>query len=80
MDVLNKKAKFKKYKLRAECLADILTLLKSNKIDSFKMERESMFPDIEFEFTSPLNLGGLHKLISEISDGHVMAETLKKLK
>lgn len=68
-----------KYKLRAECLADVLTLLNSEHIGSFKMERETPFPDIKLEFSTKLNMGALQSLISRIEDGHVMAETLKKL-
>lgn len=77
----------KKFKLRAECLADIITFKGSKlpgMIGAWKIENDGEgFPDVTFEFECAYPLNTLREFIEDIDDGindlHVMAETLAYL-
>lgn len=66
-----------KYKLRAECIGDIINLLATAPIAEFKLERlKQGFPDAVFTFESNESLTELKARILDIPDSHAMLETL----
>lgn len=70
-----------KYKLRAECVQDILMLLEmaGKSMTSFKMDRDKDLPDAEFEFEIDLELSEIIDLLKTIPDSHVMYQTAKPI-
>jgi len=64
-----------KYKLRAECLHDINSLIRILPCSKFRIECERI-PDCTFEFESTYRLNEIKMLLNKIPDGHVMAETV----
>ncbi len=69
------KEKLTSYKMRAECQADLGRFLMVVAVRSFTTTA-SLLPDMDAEFTSPLSLDEIRKLMAEIEDGHVMLETV----
>lgn len=70
----------RKYKLRAECSADLGNLLQKisvQKFNAIQMNIEgAIIPDMEATFSSRLSLSEIRSALSAIEDGHVMAETV----
>jgi hypothetical protein len=77
------KARFKKYKLRAECSYDIVLFLQKahGPMLGFKMEgdTELYMPDVEFEFETILTIERILDILKDIDDSHVMYETVQLL-
>ena len=69
-----------KYKLRAECLADLVNFLKLT--GSIKMglviELDNKFPDCICTLETSARLDTIKKILEEVPDGHVMIQTLSK--
>lgn len=67
------------YKLRAECLDDVLLLIKKmpKNVWGIKIEQWGPMPDVEFEFKSRLTLDEILAILRRQDDSHVMMETLK---
>lgn len=63
------------YKMRAECQVDLGRFLMAVAVRSFTTTA-SLLPDMDAEFTSPLGLDEIKKLLAKIPDGHVMLETV----
>lgn len=67
----------KKYKLRAECLSDVVNLLKILKTSSFLIETmENNLPDVELTFITAYNFIEVAGFISKVEDSHVMLQSL----
>lgn len=68
----------KHFKLRAECLHDVLLLLNKigKKTYGFKIVRD-FFPDVEFEFLSTMTSDEILAILSRQVDSHVMMDTFK---
>jgi hypothetical protein len=72
-----------KYKLRAECMIDIVRLIekimpkKNKKVGYFKIIPDEHFPDCELVFTTTLTIHELRAEIRKIVDSHVMLQTLE---
>ncbi len=64
-----------KYKLRAECIHDIMTFyqLISRTCSSFNVKDES------FRFVSSLTMEEVIELLELVPDGHVMLRTIKQI-
>jgi len=67
-----------KYKLRAECLPDVLKLMLIIKFSAYRMENER-FPDVDVEFSCDESLEDIKKALETIIDSHVMLETVALL-
>lgn len=68
----------KKYKLRAECLDDLIKLDEKQKNLQFvDIDFKEGFPDCELTFKSELRIDELKHILMTIEDGHVMVETLQ---
>ena len=67
----------KTYKMRAECLHDVILFLQSKRIYYFKIKKETLFPDVIITFKSSLTKKELNKILNKIEDSHVMKETLE---
>jgi len=69
----------KHYKLRAECLDDVLLLIKKipSNVWGIKIIQWGPMPDFEFEFKSRLTLDEILAILRKQVDSHVMMETLK---
>jgi hypothetical protein len=66
-----------KYKLRAECAFDLAHLMTEINMRSFKATKvKENFPDMEATFKTHLSLDEVKSKISNITDGHVMLETV----
>jgi len=69
------------YKLRAECIDDVVQLI--NKIQKnvwcIKIEQWGTMPDVEFEFKSRLTLDEILAILSNQVDSHIMMLTLRLL-
>lgn len=63
------------YKLRAECLHDVLQTM--DFVDRFCITRDNGYPDVEFDFDSKLSLNEIKARLRGIEDGHVMLETVQ---
>lgn len=86
MRILNKFPLESTFKMRAECIYDAgraLTKLASKQGGVLNMTISEMvhdnvrYPDVLIEFTSALSLETIQKLLSKITDGHVMTETVQ---
>jgi len=69
------------YKLRAECLNDVLLLIDKmpNNVWGMRIEQWGTMPDVEFEFKSRLTLDEILAVLSNQVDSHVMMDTLRPL-
>jgi hypothetical protein len=67
------------YMFRAECLDDILKLLKRlhpvAPVQSFQFSRIPGLPDLTCEITCDISLDGLRSIMQRVRDGHVMEQT-----
>lgn len=64
------------FKMRAECLPDVLNALTLIKPASFAIV-SPMSLDCYISFTSSLSLAQIQALLSTVVDGHVMERTLE---
>lgn len=64
------------YKMRAECLPDVLNALDLIHPTSYTIV-SPMSLDCYISFTSPLSLAQIQALLSTVVDGHVMERTLE---
>ncbi len=71
----------KKYKLRAECTADILLFIPMilSRVKSFTLLPLDLSPDIEFEFTLDATLDEILDCLRYIDDGHVMYQSVQPI-
>ena len=68
----------KHFKLRAECLDDVLFLYKKMpQIWGINIVQWGHMPDIEFEFKTTLTSDEILAILKKRVDGHVMIDTLK---
>lgn len=66
-----------KYKLRAECIADVIKLMENTRLESYKIiSADARIPDVEFEFSVMLDLREIKNILLGIQDTHVMRETV----
>lgn len=70
-----------KYKLRAECVVDIVKMTTafakaSIVFDDVEIEGDGLLPDVTATFLSAAPLAQLRDVLAKIEDGHVMAETI----
>lgn len=67
------------FKLRAECLDDVLLFIHIMPINVWEMKILQMgqLPDVEFEFKTTLTLDEILAILSKQVDSHVMMETLR---
>lgn len=63
------------YKLRAECLNDVLQLIKAMPVNKYTIESE-LTPDVEFTFRTECTMRDIICAMKTIPDSHVMAETV----
>lgn len=74
--------KKRNYKMRAECLIDVLNLLTLFDAKHYKIPCEYViykvtdFPDVELELTIGLDFRKLLEIIEQVEDGHVMFRTV----
>lgn len=70
-----------KYKLRAECVMDILRIIEVAGIHMtyLKMVKHKDLPDTEFEFEIDLELSEIITILKNIPDSHVMYQTVKPI-
>lgn len=71
--------KKKKYKFRAECIADVMLFLKSSKdfTMNFTLEFSNELPDATCTIETTATIEDLDYILSGIVDSHVMRETIK---
>ena len=71
--------RMKKYKLRAEGMNDIFefTNLFKKSMGKYILSGYTGHPDVEFEFESSEPIETIMEILSNISDSHVMMETLQ---
>lgn len=69
----------KHFKLRAECLSDVLPLIKKmpKNVWGIKIEQWGPMPDVEFEFKTRLTSDEILAILKKRVDSHVMIDTLK---
>ncbi|MBP7507444.1 MAG: hypothetical protein KA807_06475 [Prolixibacteraceae bacterium] len=67
------------YKLRAECLDDVLLFIHRipTNMSEMKILQVGQLPDVEFEFKTTLTLDEILAILSKQVDSHVMMETLR---
>lgn len=68
------------FSFRADCLADVLDLLGSSKIEALgrvTIIPDGTFPDVEVEIDTGMTQKQLLAIVGSIDDGHVMGETLR---
>lgn len=70
-----------KYKLRAECSQDVVNFLNNvhSQLSSFKMIKDTDFPDVEFEFETDLDFEEILRAMLFLDDAHVMLQTVEKI-
>ncbi len=70
----------KSFKFRSECFHDILELMKlhGEHIGKISIQRHESFPDCECTLSSNLDRGELLEKMRDVTDGHVMVETLEE--
>lgn len=66
-----------RYKMDAECQFDVGRFLQKIHVLNIIATQMEIGVDMEVEFTSPRSLSEIRKALSEIEDGHVMAETVE---
>jgi len=69
-----------KYKLRAECMADVVQFIEIADINNTSFKRKGMTPDVEFMFNTNMSLPQIIEKIKLISDSHVMYQTVQPIK
>jgi hypothetical protein len=67
------------YKLRAEFFLDVFTFIESFKPLTYKIIKDGVLPDVEFEFDSDCNIDSIINAIEQLEDCHVMAQTIKPI-
>lgn len=69
----------KHFKLRAECLDDVLLFIHRMTTNFWEMKilQVGQLPDVEFEFKTTLTLDEILDILSKQVDSHVMMETLR---
>ncbi|MDB4945884.1 MAG: hypothetical protein JWP97_5418 [Labilithrix sp.] len=73
------------YKLRAECLEDVLKLIEriaavdAGEHIEFHVARMHGLFDVELEISTGLEVGRILTLIEELPDAHLMQDTIKPL-
>ena len=67
------------FKLRAECLDDVVLLIKKmpKNVWGKKIEQWGPMPDVEFEFKSRLTMDEILAILGKQVDSHIMIDTLK---
>jgi hypothetical protein len=69
------------YMFRAECLEDVLKLLKrlhpACPVQAFEFKRIPGFPDLTCRITCDISLGDLRLFMERVRDGHVMEQTVE---
>lgn len=67
------------FKLRAECLDDVLQFIHKMPTNVWEMKivQVGQLPDVEFEFKTTLTLNEVLSILSRQTDSHVMMETLR---
>ena len=68
------------FKFRSECFHDILEFMKlhGEHIGKISIQRNESFPDCECTLSSNLDRGELLEKLRDVTDGHVMVETLEE--
>jgi hypothetical protein len=68
------------YRFRAECQSDVddLRQLLGSLVERITMIQEPPFPDVEVEPQTKLSIDELRAIMLQITDGHVMLETVAK--
>ena len=68
-----------RYKFRAEGLCDVVEFLSSPSTVALHVviEQPDWGPDVTCEFNSPTPLQTLKQVMGDLSDGHVMRQTLE---
>ena len=69
------------FKLRAECLDDVLLLIHRmpKSVWEMRIVQVSQLPDVEFEFKTNLTLDEILAILSKQVDSHVMMDTLRPI-
>ena len=69
-----------KYKFRAECSNDVVQFITNtrNKLYNYNMQTIQA-PDVEFEFETKMELHEIIAILMNITDGHVMYQTVQPL-
>lgn len=69
----------KHFKLRAECLDDVLLLIHKMPTNVWEMKivQVSHLPDVVFEFKTTLTLDEILAIMNKQADSHVMMDTLR---
>ena len=74
---------YTRFKLRAECIYDVIQFIRSRKIKNIwyvKIEQqEVLFPDVDFEFNTRMSLKEILIILSKIPDSHVMMDTINPI-
>lgn len=74
-EVLDERREPNKYKLRAECLNDVMDLFDLIEVESYTIENIG-FSDVLLSFSSKDDWFHIDNMLEGISDSHVMRETL----
>jgi len=70
------------YKLRAECLQDVVNFIEKIHFNlfSFNIKKDEKYPDVDFEFETDLVLDEIILNLKDIEDSHVMYQTVNLFK
>lgn len=70
------------YSFRSECLHDVLNFLavvgERSRISACGFRQDDIFPDVEVELVVGMSLVELRKVANEITDLHVINESLER--
>ena len=71
----------KHFKVRAECLDDVLLFIHRMPTNMWEMKilQVGQLPDVEFEFKTTMTLDEILDILSKQVDSHVMMETLRPI-
>lgn len=71
----------KKYKLRAECMSDVIDFLIEiqSQLKSFTVTKDNELPDCELEFETELELDEIIFTLQDLEDSHVMYQSCNYL-
>lgn len=72
----------KKYKFRAECTQDVINLallLDGKDVESLTIKTMSIGSDVEAVIISNIPYMDIIEMMRQVSDGHVMAQTIKPI-
>ena len=76
--LVNKLARKQTYKFRAECIHDVLRFMEKARFHyDVKITRKAAFPDVIVELATKECLSSITAIFKEISDSHVMLETIQ---